>query len=142
MTKRLSIFWAIAALLLFAGGFMLLTSQPAFAQVGVSISSGLQDAAGQSGYDTGGNLPTFIGNIISALLAFTGMIFLVITVYAGVMYMTAAGDEGKVKKAKSMLSSSIIGLLIVIGAYAFTSFVVEQIGDAADATTAETSAST
>ena len=63
------------------------------------------------------------------------MIFLVLTVYAGDMYMTAAGDEAKVKKAKGILTSSIIGILIVIGSYAFTSFIVDQIGDAADAET-------
>jgi uncharacterized membrane protein len=78
--------------------------------------------------------------MIRTLLAATGIIFLFIAVYAGILYMTAQGDENKVKKGKSMLSSAIIGLVIIVGAYAITRYVVDALSEAA--TTASPSAQT
>ncbi len=52
--------------------------------------------------------------------------------------MTAAGDEGKVKKAKSMLVTSVIGIIIVMAAYALTFFVIDQLGGAIEAPAAAT----
>ncbi len=134
MTKTKKIALVIVAAMALAGLMLALTPAPVSADVAATLSEGLGKAAGDN-YDTGGTLPGFAGNIISALLAATGMIFLVITVYAGVMYMTAAGDEAKVKKGKAMLVQSMIGLIIIIGAYAFTKFVIDEIGAAADAGT-------
>ena len=137
MTKQISISFVLfvaAAVLVSA---FALSPEIASAGVGDSISAGLASAADDSGYDTeGSSLPIVIGNLIEALLAFTGMIFLVITIYAGVMYMTAAGDDSKVTKAKGMLTSSLVGLVIIISAYAITSYVVSAIGDAATSGTA------
>ena len=44
--------------------------------------------------------------------------------------MTAAGDESKVKKAKSMLVTSVIGIIIIMSAYALSQFVIGQLTDA------------
>jgi hypothetical protein len=104
-----------------------------------TISEGLDNAAGES-YSTDLTLTVFIGNMIRTLLAATGIIFLFIAVYAGILYMTAQGDENKVKKGKSMLSSAIIGLVIIVGAYAITRYVVDALSEAA--TTASPSAQT
>lgn len=99
-----------------------------------TISEGLDAAAGDS-YSTELNVSTFIGNLIRTLLAATGIVFLVLTVYAGILYMTAAGDESKIKKAKGMLTSSVIGLIIIVGAYAITRYVVDALAEAATVTT-------
>ncbi len=101
------------------------------------IADGLDKAAGDT-YDKTGTFQGFAGNVIGALLAASGMIFLVLTVYAGVLYMTAAGDEAKVKKGKAILVQSLMGIVIIIGAYVFTKFVVEQLSDAADGGQVET----
>lgn len=101
-----------------------------------TISEGLDTAAGES-YSTELTLTVFIGNMIRTLLAATGIIFLIITVYAGILYMTAQGDESKVKKGKSMLTSAVIGLIIVVGAYAITRYVVDALAQAATVTTTE-----
>lgn len=72
-------------------------------------------------------LPTLIGRIVQILLGLTGMVFLVIVIYAGIMYMTAAGEPDKVKKAKQMIFQSIIGLIIIVGAYSISSFIIDQL---------------
>ncbi|MBI5369875.1 hypothetical protein HZA85_01640 [Candidatus Uhrbacteria bacterium] len=97
-----------------------------------ALKGGLTDTAKLAGYQST-SLPVIIGNVIKALLGVVGIIFLLITIYAGIMYMTAAGDTGKVDKAKKMLTQSLIGLVIIIGAYAFANFVVTQLAVATTA---------
>jgi len=80
---------------------------------------------------TSNDLPTLIGNIISALLSVLGIIFVVLVVYAGFLYLTAAGDDTKVKKAKTLLTQSIIGLVIIVAAYAISAFVIDALVEVA-----------
>lgn len=109
------------------GSSVQLSPNVAQASAGSQIKSGLNQAATAGGVKSNKKLPAFIGGVIQSLLQATGMIFIVLIVYAGMMYMTAAGDEEKVKKSKKMISSTIIGLIIVMGAFAITSFVVETL---------------
>lgn len=105
--------------------FILLASfvSPAFSQsAATTITQGLDQTA--SGTFTGMSLPSFIGNLIRALLAAVGIVFLILMIYAGILYMTDQGKGESVKKAKSMMTSSVIGLIVIIGAYALTSFVI------------------
>lgn len=72
-------------------------------------------------------LPELIGNIIKVLLSVLGIIFVVLVVYAGFLYLTAGGEPEKVKKAKTLLSQSIIGLIIIVAAYAIAAFVIDAL---------------
>ncbi|NCT48430.1 MAG: hypothetical protein GW763_10660 [Paraglaciecola sp.] len=121
--------------LILGTGLLVLTPDTALADSATSlISEGLSNA-GEGTYSTDLTVTVFIGNMIRTLLAATGIIFLVITVYAGILYMTAAGEPDKVKKAKSMLTSSVIGLVIIVGAYAISTYVINAIATAATTTT-------
>jgi amino acid transporter len=53
---------------------------------------------------------------------------LVLTVYAGILWMTAAGNESKTDSAKNILIAAVIGLAIVMTAYTITMFVTGQMG--------------
>lgn len=88
----------------------------------------VNDAAGLGG--NADSLTTTIGSLIAVLLGFLGVIFLVLIIYAGLLWMTAAGSEENVKKAKSILLNSVIGLVILLSAYAISSFVISQLGGA------------
>ena len=92
-----------------------------FAQTDLS-----QDIAQKSGYGsaTGNTLSETVGKIIKIVLGFLGIIFLALTVYAGVLWMTAAGNEEKVTKALDILKTSVIGLIIIVAAYSITYFVM------------------
>jgi len=72
-----------------------------------------------------------VGNVISIALGIMGLIFLVLTVYGGYIWMIARGDEAKVEKAKDTMTNSMIGLVIVLGAYAITYFVVSRLTEGA-----------
>jgi len=64
-----------------------------------------------------GTLPQIIGTVVSIFLGFLGTIFIILTIYAGFIYMTAQGSEEKVKKALDTLRAALIGLAIVVGSY-------------------------
>lgn len=61
--------------------------------------------------------------VISVLLALLGIVFLYYMIYGGFIWMTAAGDKEKTKRAGAMIRNAIIGLLLVVGSYAIWTFV-------------------
>lgn len=63
------------------------------------------------------------GQIIGVALSFIGVIFLGLMIYAGIMWMTAQGNEQQVTKAKDLILNSVIGVVIVFAAYALTVFI-------------------
>jgi len=104
---------------------------PALAQISSTVKGGLDATATASGYKSGTSTPpgleVIAGRIITVVIGLTGLIFIVITVYAGTLYLTAFGDETKIKKAKGMLIQGVIGIVIIIAAYAISSFVLTQL---------------
>jgi hypothetical protein len=70
-----------------------------------------------------GFLATQTGNIIGTVLSFLGVIFLLLTITGGIMWMTAGGNTEQVGKAKKLITSAVIGLVIVFASYALTSFI-------------------
>jgi uncharacterized membrane protein len=96
---------------------------PAFAQQDLLTqvgSAGLQ-------IKTGLTLPGIIALIINVILTLLGVLFLVLTVYAGFLWMTAQGDSKQVDRAKDILKQAIIGLIIVLAAYAIANFVATSL---------------
>jgi len=68
-------------------------------------------------------LSTRVGSIIGVVLSFVGVVFLLLMIFAGLTWMTAAGNQEKVTKAKDLMINAVIGLIIVMAAYAITAFV-------------------
>lgn len=75
---------------------------------------------------TSGNLTNLIGNIIGAALSFIGVVFFVLMVFGGFMWMTAHGKEDQIKKAQGTMTSAVIGLVIVLSSFAITNFVFQN----------------
>ncbi len=65
--------------------------------------------------------------IINVALGFLGIIAVVIVLYGGFMWMTAAGNEERISKAKQILTAGIIGLVIIVMAWAIASYVVRTL---------------
>lgn len=60
---------------------------------------------------------TVINRVVRAALGIVGAIFLAVFIWGGALWMTAAGDPDKVKKAKSALINSVIGMVVVALSY-------------------------
>lgn len=80
--------------------------------------------AGVSGTQT---LPVIVGKIINVSLGFIGIVLLVLLLLAGFNWMTAGGDADKVKKAQAQIKNAIIGLIIIVAAFAISNFVLSSL---------------
>ncbi|MBI4779652.1 hypothetical protein HY797_04365 [Candidatus Falkowbacteria bacterium] len=69
------------------------------------------------------DLPTLIGRIVGVGLSLLGVVFFVIIVYAGISWIMAMGKEEKINQAKEMIIGAILGLIVVLAAYAITHLV-------------------
>lgn len=94
------------------------------------ISSQVEAFRGNAGYAPGKSLGYFMAIVIQAFLGLLGIIFVILIIYAGYNWMTAAGEEQKVEKAQNTIRRAIIGLIIIVGAYAITYFVFNYLGEA------------
>ena len=69
-------------------------------------------------------------SLIKLLMTFLGIIAVVIILYGGFVWLTAAGNEEKVGKAKKVLAAGIIGLIIILAAFLIIDFVVSNVSNA------------
>lgn len=97
-----------------------------FAAVETGLEETAQTAFGE-GVTARGNISLIIGGIVAQLLALIGVIFFLLTIYAGFLWMTAQGDEKKVGDAKNILKAAVIGMVIISISYVVTSFVLKAI---------------
>jgi TRAP-type C4-dicarboxylate transport system permease small subunit len=68
-----------------------------------------------------------VGYIISVFLSLLGILFFILIVYGGYLWMTSYGNETKVTKAKELIINAAIGLVIIIAAYTISSFVITKL---------------
>lgn len=71
-----------------------------------------------------------VTKFIQVILGLLASIFLILIIYAGFRYMTAAGNQDQTKKAISQIGNAVIGLIIVLAAWAITLFVLRTISRA------------
>lgn len=74
---------------------------------------------------------SLVSSVIQIALEFLGVVFLILAVYGGYIYMMARGDETDVKKARDILKNSLIGSIIVVSAYAISYFIIFAIQERA-----------
>lgn len=70
-----------------------------------------------------------VGVFLNAALTFVGLVFMVLMVYAGYLWMTAAGEEEQVKKSQKIIVGSIIGMVILLSSYAITVFISDLLNN-------------
>ena len=83
----------------------------------------------------GGSLQALLGSILGMFLAFVGILFFVLVVYAGITWMTSAGNEEKVNKSKSIIIAATIGMIITFGSYSLVKLLFFTVGDYTSAPT-------
>jgi hypothetical protein len=106
-----------------AVGAIFCTPVVVFAGFGLNETA---EAAELTGY--GSSIPGILGTLIGSVLALIGIVFFILVVYGGFMWMTAGGNQDTVKKAINTIVSAAIGLIVVLAAYAITTFALGAIG--------------
>ena len=88
--------------------------------------------AGQSG-----DIRGFVVGVINFLLGFLGLLAVILVIYAGFLYVTDAGGDENIGKAKNIILYAIIGLVIIFASYAIVNFAFD-VGTAGNAGNVQT----
>lgn len=67
--------------------------------------------------------------IINYALGFLGLLAVALVIYAGFLWMTAAGEEDRVEDAQKTLKYALVGLAIILSAYGLTQWAFSTIVD-------------
>ncbi len=114
-----------AIVLLFLGSFLFLS--PAYAYKTINAA---QKTLGTTAEPTGlstDDLQTSVGSIIQGALTIVGTVFFALMFYGGFLWMTARGEEDQITKGKNTIVAAVIGVSVVVSAYAITNIVQERI---------------
>lgn len=121
LNRKITILLTLFSLLLFS----LFVAEPARAQLG------LEETAGRAGlYNSKGDNPSLVGlvgNVVAGGLSLISVIFFVFIIYGGFRWMLAKGNDQEIQKAQDTIISSVIGIIVILSAYAITSFVFKAL---------------
>lgn len=70
------------------------------------------------------DLRQFIKNVVNFALGFLGLLSVIIVIYGGVLYVTAAGKEEQAGKGKKAITYAVIGILIILSSFALVNTVL------------------
>ncbi|MFZ2979173.1 MAG: Ig-like domain-containing protein [Candidatus Magasanikiibacteriota bacterium] len=76
---------------------------------------------------TGMDIRLVAVKIIRAVLGLLGIIVLGLVLYAGYTIMTSGGNEEKVQQGKKILINAVIGLIIIMSAFAIVQFIINML---------------
>lgn len=68
-----------------------------------------------------------ISNVIRAAMGLLGIVCVIIILYGGFLYMTSAGEKEKTEKARKVIMAGVIGLVIIVSAYAISAFIIDAL---------------
>ena len=77
-----------------------------------------------------GDPALIIAVVIQGLFGLIGVVFFVLILWGGFQWMTAAGNEEKIGKAKKLIVQAVIGLAIIILGFSIATFVVTALEQA------------
>lgn len=76
---------------------------------------------------TEGNLDTQAATVVKGILVAMALVFFGLMVYSGIVWMTARGEEDRITKARETIIAAVIGLIVVVSAYAVTNLLVDKV---------------
>jgi archaellum component FlaF (FlaF/FlaG flagellin family) len=128
MTKKKITFLFISVLIFFGVVYVLLPSSLHAVTLEGRVNEQLKTGAVSAGYgEQAVDMRIIVARIISIILGLMGTIFGFLIVLSGYWYLTAQGEEEKVKKAQKTMQAAIIGLFIVVLSFSITYFVSRNI---------------
>lgn len=108
--------------------FGLLSLFPVFVYAQAGGDYGVKKVADDAGLpNTDKNISQLVGTLIRAVLGLVGTVFFVLMVYAGFMWMTSGGNSDRAGKARTLIIQAILGLIVIVLAWAITNFVISAL---------------
>jgi hypothetical protein len=101
--------------------------------IGAGLMGGLEGSACGGGLQSDKTIEEVIGKYIKIFLNFLGIVFMIMIIYSGIIWMTAGGSASgpseNVKKARKTMIHAAIGLAVTLMAFSVSSFVIEKIAE-------------
>ena len=128
MMKKIKAFFLCLVYVVIIGGGVIQVGTTTAATTPPDVLQQLNAGSQKAGYGTTAQDPRIaVAKGIKIFLSILGTVFVVLTVYAGFLIFTAAGNEDQVSQAKRIILSATIGLAIILSAYSITNFIVSRI---------------
>lgn len=108
-----------------------------FAAMGGTVGAQLIQPGDQPGgiaAATGGegSIRALVLRIVDFFLLFLGLIAVIMIIYGGITYVTAAGNQEKIESAKKIILYAVIGIVIVLISFALVNTVIRGAGQGAE----------
>lgn len=126
----------VAGVMTLVFAFALVVPVVTFAQGDFGLDRANFDGTLQGSQDD--NLYDLIDKVMNWLFGFLGILAVLVILYGGFKWMTAGGDDDKVGEAKKLIINGIIGLIIILSAYAIATFVFNEVQNSLLGTTTTT----
>jgi len=81
-----------------------------------------------SGGTPGTTLETFFTTLLGFFTALGGIAFLIYFILGAFTWLTSRGDKQQVEKARSYISNAVIGIIVIILAWAITGIIGKLLG--------------
>ena len=120
LSKKYSKIFLVAVFLLLATVFLFHVTLAAEVDTGLTYAEGTGLSASQ-------DIRVTIAKIIRIVIGFLGIVAVGLIMYAGWIWMTSEGSEEKIEQAKKILTNAVIGLIIILSAFAIVSFIVNSL---------------
>jgi hypothetical protein len=98
---------------------------PAYAQLISDTDSPANIAQATGGQ---GSFRALANTIVNFFLYFLGFLATVMIIYGGVLYVTSAGNDENVQKAKKILLYAIVGIIVILLSFAIVNTVIGGAG--------------
>lgn len=76
------------------------------------------------GYEGVTDAQTGINGLVSAAYFWAGIVAVVVIIIAGYLYATSQGDAAKTKRAKDAILGAVVGLVVIVFAFAITQYII------------------
>jgi len=89
--------------------------------------NGLNATAQEAQISTSRTVTQIAGSVFNLVLGFLGVIFLVLVISGGFTWMTAGGNEDKIKHGRNLITWAAIGLAVILFAFLVVNYVIFNI---------------
>ncbi|MEK7131693.1 MAG: pilin [Patescibacteria group bacterium] len=121
MMKLKQIFAVLATMSMLAPSLVMAQVTPQVTPNDLGIQYGAATGLGQK------DIRVTVASIIKTAMGLLGIVAVVIILIGGFKWMTAGGNEEGITEAKGWIFSGIIGLAIILSAYALATYVISSL---------------
>ncbi|MGI6103522.1 MAG: hypothetical protein ACOYBJ_02795 [Patescibacteria group bacterium] len=75
-----------------------------------------------------GDFDSVIQSVFTIVITVAGIVFILLFLAGGVMYLASAGNEDSAKKATKLMMDAVIGLVLILIAWAVGTYVLRLLG--------------